>query len=206
MTRAIIVLVISLWALAGYAASDTRASDELFSLLQPIHQLQGQFTQKLYGQDGQLQEQSSGHFRLLRPGYFAWDITSPDSQLIIADPRFIWHYDRDLETVTRRPVTADTQLSPLQILGGDEAALRVHFTVQSQTPGDYVLTPVDGDPGFKRLTLHVQGNTITGMDILDNLDQRVVIVFTDTDSDRPLTSADFAFEPPEGVDLFLYEQ
>ena len=58
------------------------------------------------------------------PGFFSWEISSPDSQLIIANPEYLWHYDIDLETVTRRPVVGMWKMSPLQILGGDESVLR----------------------------------------------------------------------------------
>jgi hypothetical protein len=44
------------------------------------------------------------------------------------------------------------------------------------------------------------------MDIQDNLEQSVVIKFTDLDSDSELSSADFAFTPPVGADLFYYDE
>ena len=36
--------------------------------------------------------------------------------------------------------------------------------------------------------------------------QRIVIVFDAVDVDSPLTPQDFDFSPPEGVDLFLYDE
>ncbi|MEZ5573226.1 MAG: outer membrane lipoprotein chaperone LolA [Halioglobus sp.] len=180
--------------------------DDLLAALKPIKHLQGSFTQRQYGQDNQLLAESSGKFRLLRPGYFAWEISSPDDQLIVAGPEFIWHHDRDLETVTRRPVTTDAEMTPLQILGGDETALREKFQVQRKAKGTYVLTPQSSDVGFKQLTLYLDKSRLTGMEIQDNLDQSVVIKFSDLDSTSKLTSADFAFTPPPGVDLFYYDE
>lgn len=196
------LILIPSWA----SAQSVSAIDELSAALQGIEQLQGSFVQRQYGQNDVLLVESSGTFRLLRPGYFAWEIVSPDSQLIIASPEFIWYYDRDLETVTRRPVTDTAQMSPLQVLGGNDVALREGFSVANGDKGSFILTPLSDDAGFKRLNLQLDGSRITGMDILDNLNQRVVVVFEQMDSHTKLSSDDFAFSPPDGVDLFYYDE
>lgn len=205
MSRALATLwliLLPLWV----SAQSSGATDELLDTLQGLQQLQGNFEQRQYGNDDALLLESRGRFRLLRPGYFAWEILSPDSQLIIASPEFVWHHDQDLETATRRPVTDSAQMSPLQVLGGDASALRRRFSVEQVGEGDFALAPVSEDVGFKQLTLHLDGPVITGMDILDNLDQRVVIEFSQLDSETELTAEDFDFTPPEGVDLFYYDE
>jgi outer membrane lipoprotein carrier protein len=205
MRKTLVVLWLTLTA-AWASAQTVSAIDELSGALQDIQQLQGNFAQRQYGANDVLLVESSGTFRLLRPGYFAWEIVSPDSQLIIASPEFIWHYDRDLETVTRRPVTDNAQMSPLQVLGGDDAVLREKYSVTRADNGSFTLTPLAADAGFKRLNLQLDGSRITGMDILDNLNQRVVVVFEQMDSQTKLSSDDFAFSPPDGVDLFYYDE
>jgi outer membrane lipoprotein carrier protein len=204
-------ILATLWLILlplGVAAQPGSATDELLEALQDLQQLQGNFEQRQYGNDDLLLLESRGRFRLLRPGYFAWEILSPDNQLIIASPEYIWHYDQDLETATRRPVTDSAQMSPLQVLGGDAPALRRRFNVERVGAGDFALVPVSDDVGFKQLTLHLDldGAAITGMDILDNLNQRVVIEFSQLDSETELSSDDFAFTPPDGVDLFYYDE
>lgn len=202
-------ILLTLWlGLMPLLASAQTASDvnDLLAALAPVKRLQGSFTQQQYGQDKLLLAESSGRFRLLRPGYFSWEIQSPDQQLIIAGPEYLWHFDRDLETVTRRPVTTNADMTPLQILGGDESALREKFHVQRKDEGTFVLTPLSPGVGFKQLTLFLDGAQITGMEIRDNLDQDVVIKFADLDSESALSSADFAFTPPPEADLFYYDE
>ncbi len=205
MQRYLAIAWLCLLPLWANAQSDA-AIDDLLGALKGVQQLQGHFVQRQYAPTDALLVESSGTFRLLRPGYFAWEILYPDSQLIIASPQYIWHHDRDLETATRRPVTDSAQMSPLQVLGGNESALREKFTVQRADAGGFTLTPVSADVGFKQLTLYLDGPAITGMEIRDNLDQRVVIEFSELDSASELGSADFAFIPPEGVDLFYYDE
>ena len=205
MKRYLPILWLSLLTLCGSVQAST-AIDELLAALQNIEQLQGRFRQLQYAESDVLLVESSGTFRLLRPGYFSWEITSPDSQLIVASPEYIWHHDRDLETATRRPVDDSAQMSPLQVLGGDETALREKFTVERAGPGGFVLTPVSPDVGFQQLTLQLEDGQISSMAILDDLNQRVVIKFTLSPNAAGLSSADFAFTPPDGVDLFYYDQ
>ena len=99
--------------------------------------------------------ESSGKFRVLRPSYFAWEVLSPGEQLIIVDPQFIWHYDRDLETVTRRPVSDDVAMVPLKIFGGDADKLQEKFQIVRQSEDTFVLTPLSEGAGFKQLILYV---------------------------------------------------
>lgn len=199
---AIIWLILApLWALA----QDTD-TDQLLLALEDINSLQGSFQQQQFTETDVLLVESSGTFRLLRPGYFAWEILSPDRQLIIATPEYIWHHDLDLETVTRRPVGDTAEMSPLQVLGGDEAVLRERFSVTQPREGLFTLTPREGDPGFLSLSLMLDNGTIAGMEIMDKLNQRVVITFDELDTDTALTAADFAFTPPDGVDQFYYDE
>jgi outer membrane lipoprotein carrier protein len=186
-----------------------RADDpagELIAILSDIQSLQGRFEQRQYDDTGALVQESSGRFRLLRPGYFAWEIETPDRQLVIADPQFVWHHDLDLETVTRRPVTGSVDTSPLQVLGGNESVLREQFTVTRPDSGRFRLVAKQGEAGFRELTLRVDGSNMLGMEILNKLNQRVTIDFLDVDRSTVLTAADFHFEPPPGADLFYYEQ
>ncbi len=205
MMKYALTLWLALGPLLAFAQSGTDV-DRLLVAMEPIKQLQGRFEQRQYGDDNTLLAESSGRFRLLRPGYFSWEILSPDAQMIIAGPEFIWHHDRDLETVTRRPVTTNADMTPLQILGGDESALREKFQVVQTSAGAFQLTPLAAGVGFKQLTLFLDGERLTGMEIRDNLDQRVEIEFTELDSRSELGSVDFAFTPPPDADLFYYDE
>lgn len=207
MTRLLLIVTLGLCLATGVARSDEAATGELIEQLQQIQQLQGQFEQRQFGAgSGELVATTRGNFRLLRPGYFAWEINEPDRQLIIADLEHLWHYDLDLETVTRRPVSGREELSPLQVLGGDTDILKQRFEVSGEGAGRYLLTPNSGNPGFRSLVLILSQGQLAGMEIRDNLDQRLVIEFSAVDAQTTLTLDDFRFVPPEGADLFYHDQ
>ncbi|NND68420.1 MAG: hypothetical protein HKN19_12605 [Halioglobus sp.] len=186
-------------------ATAQEALDELFALLEPLAQLQGEFTQLQYDDRGASLGESRGTFRVLRPDYFAWDISAPDSQLVIAGPEFLWHHDRDLDTVTRRRVDTTGGITPLEILAGDRDAIVTRLQVSREADG-FLLQPSAGeDVGFSRLLLRFEGDRLAGMDVLDNLDQRLVIAFSALDLAPGLTAADFAFVAPPDADLFYHD-
>lgn len=203
------LLVILCWAgvaVPAFAEPPPAPADALIAALVDMQRLEGDFEQRQYETDGSLIAESTGRFRLLRPGFFIWEINAPDSQIVIANPQFLWHYDRDLETVTRRPVTAEGGTAPLQILGGDAEALRRDFRVSQQAPGVFFLEAQSANAGFEALTLTLLEGLPAQMDIRDSLKQRVVIDFLQLDSSVALTPQDFEFQPPPGVDLFYYDE
>lgn len=208
MTRIILLLGLGLCLFAGIVRSDEQAGAELTAELNALEHLQGQFLQRQYAASGgDLVGETRGNFRLLRPGYFAWEITDPDSQLIIADLEHLWHFDRDLETVTRRPVAGREEMSPLQVLGGDTDVLVNNYAVEKVGAGRYQLTPLpDTNPGFESLVLILADGKFSGMEIQDKLGQRLFIEFSNVDAETPLAPGDFAFSPPEGADLFYHDQ
>jgi len=204
--RLLLVAALSACLFVGIAReAAAEPLDDLLSRLQTLEQLQGKFIQQQYDQGGEVLLESSGRFMVLRPGYFAWEILEPDSQLVIADPEHLWHHDRDLETVTRRPI-AGQQMAPLQVLGGNENLLRERFIVTTEGAGRYRLEPSAGDPGFRRLTLIFDGLSLAAMEIVDQLNQRVSVQLSDLDQSSPLSPDEFAFSPPIDADLFVYDE
>ena len=205
MTKYVLAAWLCTVPLLSIAQSNADA-DALLVVLEQFKHVQGRFSQRQFGQDRVLLAESIGEFRVLRPSYFSWEVLSPDEQLIIVDSEFIWHYDRDLETVTRRPVAGDAQIAPLKILGGDAEKLQEKFSIAREGEDAFVLTPLSDGVGFKQLTLHIDQASLGGMEIQDNLDQFVEIKFSDVDVDVDLSSSDFTFTPSPDADLFYYDQ
>ena len=199
-------LTLGPWLSAAASASEQDGAEALIEALAGLEHLQGNFEQRQFDTEDTLIAESKGRFKLLRPGYFSWEITAPDSQIVIATPEYLWHYDRDLETVTRRPVASGGGTTPLQILGGNAQALRRDFLISPIEPGVFFLESLDSEVGFETMTLTLDKGRPSRMDIRDNLKQRVVVDFLELDGSTPLTPEDFAFEPPPGVDLFHYDE
>ena len=203
--RLLLVAALSACLIIGIARdAQASATASLTERLSEVVHMRGDFMQTQYGPNGEVLGESAGRFQLLRPAFFSWEIPSPDSQLIVADDIYLWHYDKDLETLTRRPVTA-VAVSPLQVLGGDLAALSDRFDIEGE--GDsYTLRALDADAGFESLSLRFEGNSLVAMEVLDRLQQRIVVMFSAVDLQTLLSADDFAINAPENVDTFYYEE
>jgi outer membrane lipoprotein carrier protein len=214
MNKLTVITGLSIWLVgmafalsAPASAQQATSTDALLQRLAGITHIQGEFQQFQYGDNEVLLAESSGFFKLLRPTFFSWEIRSPDQQLVIANQEFLWHYDIDLQTVTRRPIAGNVEASPLQVLAGDESVLREQYTVVRDDADNFTLVPLGDAQGFKRLAVRFDGSNIVGMDILDKLNQHVKVSFSKLDSSSTLSAADFDFAPPQGdVDLFYYDE
>lgn len=198
--------IVSLALLLSLPARAADGTDSLLAALSEIQSLQGNFQQQQFDESNSLVGASAGAYKMLRPGYFLWEIHEPDSQLIVANPDYVWHYDRDLETVTRRPVDDSAQMSPLQILGGNEDLLKSRFSVEEVQPGVFSLSPLAAGAGFQQLQVSLINGQLETLQITDDLNQRIVIALETIESNVSLSPADFLFTPPEGADLFYRDQ
>lgn len=175
----------------------------LGNVLASIDQLSGRFRQTIYPQAGGRATRSTGEFRLQAPGRFLWRIDAPDNQLVVTQGTYLWHYDADLQTATRRPVSAAGS-APLQVLAGDRDSLARDFTVTRHGESAYTLLPTSPDAGFESLELSFEDGLPTALAIVDNLSQRIEIRLESL-STETFDSDVFEFIPPSGVDVFIHD-
>ncbi len=201
MRRAIFLLCL----LASLARADTAALQALQAQLSGIDSLRGGFQQQLISMEGKELEQSSGNFRLLQPGYFAWHILRPDEQLLLAAEGDLWHYDVELETATRRDISPGSPFSPLTILNGNSGELQRHYRVEALDARSWKLLPKFESADFSSIVLRFTDGLPAVMEIVDPLERTTRIHFADLELNPGLSPADFSFEPPEGVDIYDHE-
>ncbi len=190
-----IIALLCAWLLIGLAR-DASAQ----SLFADVNALSGSFTQELSNDQGQLIGSSSGTFALLRPHFFRWSIESPGQQLLLGDGNFFWQYDRDLETIIRRPLEEQLQ-SPLGVLLADGDVLMANYDVQ-RSESEILLRPTSDAPLFKQVTITLEGGLPGTLTLVDNLDQQVVLRLVLNDNNG-LTGDDFSFTPPPGAELTI---
>ncbi len=109
-----------------------------------LKSLRTQFTQTTKDSQGHQTDQASGELLVLRPGRFRWEshddagpaagsapssaATADSGQVLIADGRNVWFYDRDLQQVTVKPVDAALSATPIMLLSGG-AEVRKAFEI-----------------------------------------------------------------------------
>jgi outer membrane lipoprotein carrier protein len=64
---------------------------------------------------------AAGKLYLQRPGKFRWDYSEPSEQLVLADGKQIWFYDKDLSQANVRDMDATLASTPASLLSGNGA-------------------------------------------------------------------------------------
>ena len=188
--------------LAATGRLQAAAVEDLSKRLQPLASLSSDFSQVLYGSDGQPLETSTGSMQLLRPGFLRWHIVQPDEQVLIASGDTLWHHDVELETATRRSVDTRSPGSPLAILGGDTAQLASQYEVETAGPGSWRLVPLFDDAEFRAVVLVFAEDLPASLRVTDSLGRETVITFLNIRRAPELTPSDFSFAPPPGIDIY----
>jgi len=205
MTR-IFQLAVLIASAAVQAAAPTTALD---SYLSDVKTLRTQFRQVVTDSAGQVVQQATGSLLIKRPGRFRWELTpegSASPQLMVADGRNLWFYDRDLEQVSVKSAASALTATPASLLSGD-GKLTEFFDVSADGKRDDLnwvrVVPKRGDADFReaRLGFRGTGGELRRMVLRDKLGQTVTLDFSTSERNANVTDAEVTFTPPAGADV-----
>ncbi|HHT0593125.1 TPA: outer membrane lipoprotein chaperone LolA [Legionella anisa] len=147
---------------------------------------------------------SSGTMALQRPGRFRWQTTHPMEQLMVADGQKIWVYDKDLEQVTVKAQQKGLGGTAALFLSGyDDTVTRDFKVAQSNVGNEIVFDLKSKSPkaNFQRIKLMFRQNTLTGLELYDQLGQVTTVQLSQIKLNPQLASSMFQFKTPKGVDV-----
>lgn len=167
-----------------------------------------QFQQEVHDARGRKVGEGSGRFLVVRPGRFRWESApvgaGPAAQLLVADGRNLWFYDRDLEQATVRPLASSLPQSPAMLLAGG-SGLTEAFDVKAdgrQGDLDWVkVLPRDSGSDFREARFGFRGRELVQLEITDKLGQRSVLRFSSVLRNPKVDPSEVRFQPPPGVDV-----
>jgi outer membrane lipoprotein carrier protein len=194
-----------LLALTFPALAEDSPIQRLHNFLAKATSLQASFRQVVVNEKGEPGKETSGEFYLQRPGKFRWNYIKPYQQEIVSNGGKVWFYDVDLAQVTVKKLNKAIGSTPALLLSGEEA-LDKNFTIESQDKDQGLywikLIPKEEDSGFKLVLIGLDGNTLAGMELVDNFGQTTRIYFSNLKLGAKLDATKFDFKPPAGVDVF----
>ena len=189
-----------------HAAAQTTALD---AYLGNVKTLRTEFTQVVTDAQGQVVQQARGVLAIKRPGRFRWELT-PDGgvapQLMVADGRNLWFYDRDLEQVSVKSAATALTATPASLLSGD-GKLTEFFEVRADGRRDGLdwvrVVPKRADADFREARLAFKGKDaeLKRMVLKDKLGQTVQLEFVSSARNAPVPDSDVSFTPPAGADV-----
>lgn len=198
-TTLIVASVASASAWAG-------ARDELNRFTQGLKGLDGQFSQQVFDSKGKVKETTSGRVALSAPRLFRWEYLKPHEQLIVADGKKVWVYEKDLEQATVRAQGAEEQNSPLTALINPALLDRQYDVSEEAAARDglqwLALSPKrETDTAFQYAALGFNAQGLARMEVVDAVGQRTVINFTGWKRNPGFAAGTFSFAPPKGTDV-----
>ncbi|MFD1384671.1 outer membrane lipoprotein chaperone LolA [Rhodanobacter aciditrophus] len=182
-------------------AQESTAS--LSQLLESNRDVEGEFRQVTYNEQGEQVQVSEGVFLLAAPNRFVWDTISPFPQRIISDGQLVTIWDVDLEQATQKPFSSTVGNSPAALLGESADSVLTHYKVEQTSGAKYRLTPNESDDLFNSLTLSFDNGVIDAMSIKDVLGQITVIEFSNVEAHEGVSDQNFNINLPESVDLIV---
>lgn len=190
------------------AADNLVAAKRLNTLLENTKSMSASFSQTTKGTSASSSSLSgnrtfTGTMSVQRPNQFRWETKSPSEQLIVANSSTLWIYDKDLEQATKQSVDNQVGNTPALLLSGDPDKIANNFKI-TQPNGNknyYVLYPKSGDANFKSLSISFNSGKPVMMVLNDSLGQTTSIKFSNIKMNNSISSSQFSFTPPQGVDV-----
>jgi outer membrane lipoprotein carrier protein len=202
--RLLLAGVAMLLALAAAAPAQAGAVAALREFLAQTKTARGEFTQQVTRGQAQAAPPSSGTFFFERPGKFRWIYARPYEQVLVADGERLYLYDKDLNQVTVKKVTAALPASPASILFGGSEFER-DFVVTEAGTRDGVewlkAVPRTKDSQFERIEIGFRDGAPAAMVLVDSFGQVSRLAFSRFERNAKLDAQLFRFVPPAGADV-----
>jgi outer membrane lipoprotein carrier protein len=193
-----------LLSLLGASVAVGSATTEVEKYLGGLATWSADFTQTIDDGHGKVMRSAAGKLYLQKPGKFRWDYAQPSEQLILADGKQIWFYDKDLQQANVRDMNDSLANTPAVLLSGG-GPLSSQFDVTALPPSDglqwYQLIPKRADTDFQLVRIGFRNSELASMFLADKLNQVTQLTFTNPKRNAKFAPDLFAFVPPPGVDV-----
>ena len=162
------------------------------------------FQQTISDSDDKLMRAAAGHLYLQRPGKFRWDYSEPSEQLVLADGKKLWFYDKDLAQANVREMDATLASTPAVLLSGN-GSVATQFDISALPPADglqwFQLRPKHQDSDFQQIKIGFADGELAQMWLADKLGQVTRLSFSNAKRNQKFAADLFTFTPPTGVDV-----
>jgi outer membrane lipoprotein carrier protein len=207
MKHAFGALMLGVLLLTTPFAGATESSTPLDQYFQGLTTLRASFTQTVKDARGKDVDHSTGTLVVARPGKFRWEVQAKangSGQLLVADGRNVWFFDRDLEQVTVKPIDTALSSTPAMLLSG-ASDLRESFKVTAAGARDgldwVLVEPKRAEADFRRALFGFAKGTLKRMIIDDRLGQTATIEFDSVKRNERVAPDEVSFTPPPGTDV-----
>ena len=173
-------------------------------LIEKMYSAQGNFSQKVIDQNGNLVQKVSGIFSFKKPNFFRWKYTEPFESQIISDGELLYLYDPDLKQVVISSLDKLGGVSPAMLLvsGDTHNSFKLNYLKNIESRDWFQAIPKDKSKStFKSVLINFEAEKIKEMRVLDNFEQTTIIIFNSLVANNKINDEFFLFNTPENVDV-----
>ena len=189
---------------ASPAHASASAAAELDKHLTGLSSWAADFAQTIDDGHGNVLRSAAGRLFLQRPGKFRWNYSQPSEQLVLADGKQLWFYDKDLAQANVRDMDTSLASTPASLLSGS-GSVSTQFNVTALPPNGglqwYQLIPKHADTDFQVVRIGFDKGDLRSMFLADKLNQITQLTFSNSKRNIALPPDLFSFVPPPGVDV-----
>jgi len=193
-----------LLGLAGATCTLASPATDVDKYLAGLATWSADFTQTIDDGHGKIERRAAGKLYLQKPGKFRWDYSQPSEQLILADGKQIWFYDKDLQQANVRDMDATLSSTPAVLLSGG-GSVSSQFDVTALPPEGglewFQLIPKRPETDFQLVRIGFKQGQLASMFLADKLNQVTQLTFTNPKRNAKFAADLFTFVPPPGVDV-----
>jgi outer membrane lipoprotein carrier protein len=206
--RAALALLVTLLGNAAWGAAPNGVT-LLDRYLEGLQTLRANFSQTLSDAHGAEIDHGAGTLVVSRPGKLRWELRPQGTregagELMVADGKNVWFYDRDLAQVSVKPIDAGLSGTPAMLLSG-AVDVRRNFVLKDDGEHEGLnwvsVEPRAADSDFRRARLGFAHGDLTRMVLDDKLGQTASIVFDHAVRNGPVAADEVSFTPPVGADV-----
>jgi outer membrane lipoprotein carrier protein len=196
-------------ALQAARADAPAGATALDRYLDGLTTLRANFSQTLTDSHGREIDRGTGTLVVSRPGKLRWELQpqgarAGSGELMVADGKNVWFYDRDLAQVSVKPIDAGLSGTPAMLLSG-AVDVRSNFVLKDGGEHDGVnwvaVEPRSAESDFRRARLGFAHGDLTRMILEDKLGQTATIVFDHAVRNGTVAAEEVSFTPPAGADV-----
>jgi outer membrane lipoprotein carrier protein len=191
-------------AVLSAAAAGGSPADQVEHYLAGLATWSADFQQTIDDGHGKVLRSAAGHLYLQRPGKFRWDYSQPSEQLVLADGKKLWFYDKDLAQANVRDMDSTLASTPAVLLsGGSSVSSQFDITALPAAEGLewFQLKPKHPDTDFQAVRIGFEKGELARMLLADKLNQVTRLSFSGAKRNLKFSADQFSFTPPAGVDV-----
>jgi outer membrane lipoprotein carrier protein len=199
-----LLAALSITAPVSATAATASPAAEVEKYLSGLASWTADFEQTIDDGHGNVLRSAAGRLYLQRPGKFRWDYSQPSAQLVLADGKQIWFYDKDLAQANVRDMDTSLASTPASLLSGSgSVSTQFNVTALGLSAGLqwFQLVPKHADTDFQLVRIGFDKGELRSMFLADKLNQITQLTFSNSKRNVPLAPDLFSFTPPPGVDV-----